>query len=403
MAQGLRDGPVLVGGWLLGFGSPLWPFPYNGGSSRFLEQFGTFQFVTKEFASTLQTGKRKLIPSVSNLGRMWRLLSPFAVRRLKEDFLKDLPPKYRDVHWVPLTSPHASIYRRVEEAMQDTLKRELDKEDPNMGVISMALWWGRYAASCPTEEGAPHYAGAFGSRINVDEATPQEIKAVVDQLKLQRAVLPKNVGFNKVDKAMTNPRHLCQRGESHRLHLVARRAGRGARKRIGYTGMDGVPTQAQRRRPELEALATPSRWQARARWGVTINGANRHHPEHRMGQPRCKPKTAVTGWADQARPRPPFSRSTRWKNRCGNCSTRRRRPNAPSSTGGVVQVRRGGEAVARMQVAKAVIEIERKPSATSAISSQLPASNVEHPTSTIQHQLPATSIQLRESAQPNSR
>ncbi len=42
-------------GWLLGFGAPLWPFPYEGGSSRFLEQFGTYQFVTKEFAHTLQT------------------------------------------------------------------------------------------------------------------------------------------------------------------------------------------------------------------------------------------------------------------------------------------------------------------------------------------------------------
>ena len=122
-------------GWLLDFGLPLWPFPYSGGSARFLEQFGTFEFITKEFAHTLQTGKRKLIPSVSNLGRMWRLLSPFAVRRLKVDFLKDLPPKHVEIHWAPMTSDHARIYSRVEEAMQDTLSRELQKENARLKKV----------------------------------------------------------------------------------------------------------------------------------------------------------------------------------------------------------------------------------------------------------------------------
>jgi hypothetical protein len=34
-------------GWLLGFGSPLWPFPYRGGSARFLQQFGTYQYAPR--------------------------------------------------------------------------------------------------------------------------------------------------------------------------------------------------------------------------------------------------------------------------------------------------------------------------------------------------------------------
>ena len=88
-------------GWLLGFGSPLWPFPYRGGSARFLQQFGTYRFVTKEYADTLEVGRRKLIPSVSNLNRLWKLLSPVSIRRLKEDFLTDLPRKHRHVHWLP--------------------------------------------------------------------------------------------------------------------------------------------------------------------------------------------------------------------------------------------------------------------------------------------------------------
>ncbi len=269
-------------GWLLGFGSPLWPFPYNGGSGRFLEQFGTYQFITKEFAASLQTGKRKLIPSVSNLGRMWRLLSPFTVRRLKEDFLTDLPPKHVEVHWVELESDHAAIYRRVEEAMQDTLKRELDKTEPNMGVISMALWWGRYASSCPNEEGAAHYAGAFGTRLNVDEATPAEIKAVIDQMKLLGAVLPQKVSTSKIDKAMDLIWDIQAKGEKvivftslRGLYAVMERELK--RTGIPYIGMDGVTTQKRNgvaRQFEQSTKTVLLAGTGTLNRGVTINGAN---------------------------------------------------------------------------------------------------------------------------------
>jgi predicted RNA methylase/superfamily II DNA or RNA helicase len=269
-------------GWLLDFGSPLWPFPYSGGSARFLEQFGTFEFITKEFAHTLQSGKRKLIPSVSNLGRMWRLLSPFAVRRLKADFLKDLPPKHVEVHWAEMTPDHARIYRRVEESMQDVLNRELQKENPSMGVISMALWWGRYASSCPTAEGAPHYAGAFGSRLNVDDATPTEIKAVIDQMRLQQAVLKQDAPFNKVTEAMKLIRQIRDAGEKALVFTSLRglyRAMEQAMKRegIGYTGMDGVATKKRNgvaREFEQSSDVVLVAGTGTLNRGVTINGAN---------------------------------------------------------------------------------------------------------------------------------
>ena len=269
-------------GWLLGFGSPSWPFPYRGGSARFLQQFGSFEFVTKEFAHTLQTGKRKLIPSVSNLGRMWRFLSPFAVRRLKADFLKDLPPKHVEVHWVEMTPDHARIYRQVEGAMQDTLKRELQKENPSMGVISMALWWGRYASNCPTAEGAAHYAGAYGMRIKMDEATPLEIKAVVDQMRLQGAVLRQNTAFNKVAETMTLIRQIHAAGEKALLFTSLRGLYRVMeqelkREGIGCTGMDGVSTRKRNgvaREFEANGHTVLLAGTGTLNRGVTINGAN---------------------------------------------------------------------------------------------------------------------------------
>ena len=149
-------------GWLLGFGSPLWPFPYQRGSARFLHQFGTFQFVTREFEDTLTTGKRKLIPAVSNLTRLWRLLSPTSIRRLKTDFLPDLPAKHRHIHHVPMDRLHAAVYFEVADTAKSVLDRELRKDDPNMGAISKALWWMRYAASVPSKEGLPYFDNALG-------------------------------------------------------------------------------------------------------------------------------------------------------------------------------------------------------------------------------------------------
>ncbi|MEI2655526.1 MAG: SNF2-related protein [Microthrixaceae bacterium] len=190
--------------------------PVSAGSGRFLHQFGTFQFVTKEFEDTLTTGKRRLIPAVSNLTRLWRLLSPTSIRRLKADFLPDLPAKNRHIHHVPMDAMHAAVYSEVAGAAKDILDRELRKDDPNMGAISKALWWMRYAASVPSKEGLPYFENALG-----------EIGTAV--------AMTMGTSYPKVRKIVD----LCQAAkaqgrEDHRLHVLEslpRRAGQGAERR----------------------------------------------------------------------------------------------------------------------------------------------------------------------------
>ena len=171
-------------GWLAGFGSPLWPYRYDGGSAQFLKKFGTFTYVTKQFADTLEVGRRKLIPSVSNLNFLWRLLAPISIRRLKEDFLKDLPPKNVETHFLHLEAyneQHAEIVSSVMGWVSDVCKRELRKANPNMAAISGAMWCGRYATSCPNKYGALKYARAFGHKINA-ESDDQVRKAVLAEM-----------------------------------------------------------------------------------------------------------------------------------------------------------------------------------------------------------------------------
>jgi len=242
--------------------------------------------VTKEFANSLQVGRRKLIPSVSNLNRLWKLISPLAIRREKEDFLVDLPPKHVRVHWSEPSGPHALIVSDVEAAVADVLRVELNKpqEKQNMGRISMALWWGRYAASCPTIHGCVHYAGAFGHPLNAGHATPEEVRAIQDLMRLEARVLNRldALSFNKLAKALEIIREAQGRGDKVIVFTSLRGLYRQVSEaldyhRIPWTGMDGVAT---RRRNQvvrqfessddvvlLAGTGTLNR-------GVTINGAN---------------------------------------------------------------------------------------------------------------------------------
>ena len=136
--------------WLLGFDNPLFPYAYRGGSKRFLNEFGTYEFVTRQFEDSLHEGRARLLPEVSNLNRFWRLMASFSVRRRKDDIYV-LPAKERRIHLLSLDEAHGRLYRGYAEWAQNAIAKALRESDgnPNMGVISSALWKLRYAATCP--------------------------------------------------------------------------------------------------------------------------------------------------------------------------------------------------------------------------------------------------------------
>ncbi|MCB4792188.1 MAG: N-6 DNA methylase [Elusimicrobia bacterium] len=140
-------------GWLLGFGNPLFPYNYVGGSKYFLNEFGTFEFVTKQFEDTLSEGRARLIPEVSNLNRFWRIIASFAVRRLKDEMI-ELPKKNKNILLLPMHQEHADVYNQFQEWATKTIKKAMNMAERNggevnMGVISSALWKLRFAATVP--------------------------------------------------------------------------------------------------------------------------------------------------------------------------------------------------------------------------------------------------------------
>jgi superfamily II DNA or RNA helicase len=136
--------------WLLGFDNPLFPYAYRGGTKRFLSEFSTIQFVSRQFEDTLHEGRGKVLPEVSNLNRFWRLMASFSVRRRKDD-IYELPPKERRIILLNLDRGHQSLYAGYAEWAQNAIAKALRESDgnPNMGIISGALWKLRYAATCP--------------------------------------------------------------------------------------------------------------------------------------------------------------------------------------------------------------------------------------------------------------
>ncbi|HPS76776.1 MAG TPA: SNF2-related protein, partial [Thermoanaerobaculaceae bacterium] len=136
--------------WLLGFDTPLFPYAYRGGSKRFLDELGTYEFVTRQFEESLHEGRAKLLPEVSNLNRFWRLMAAFTVRRKKDDVFT-LPEKRRQVIVLGLDREHSALYSDYAEWAKREIQQAMRQNEgnPNMGVISNALWKLRYAATCP--------------------------------------------------------------------------------------------------------------------------------------------------------------------------------------------------------------------------------------------------------------
>jgi superfamily II DNA or RNA helicase len=168
--------------WLLGFDNPLFPYAYRGGTKRFLSEFSTIQFVSRQFEDTLHEGRGKVLPEVSNLNRFWRLMASFSVRRRKDD-IYELPPKERRILLLDLDHAHRSLYAGYAEWAQNAIAKALREGDgnPNMGIISGALWKLRYAATCPVARDYLDRGALDASTWNKLEKIRELVRAAADR------------------------------------------------------------------------------------------------------------------------------------------------------------------------------------------------------------------------------
>jgi superfamily II DNA/RNA helicase len=181
-----------------------------------------------------------------------------------------------------MNSDQAAIYEAVSTAAESLINRELTRENPDIGVISAALWWTRFAATVPNADGAIHYARACGIDIedtnDLDAGQRAEVIA-----ELQKDDMLVAGSWAKLDKAMELIRAFAQQGDKvivfTGLKAMYKAVLAACKERgIGVTGLDGTTTQARNgvcrmfeADPAKTVLLAGTGMLNR---GVTVNGAN---------------------------------------------------------------------------------------------------------------------------------
>lgn len=77
----LKDAYWLLA-WSLGYNSQRFPFEYKGGYDKFVKDFCVMEYTLDDDGSKMSS---KLLPEVTNLSVLWRLLTSSVIRRRKED------------------------------------------------------------------------------------------------------------------------------------------------------------------------------------------------------------------------------------------------------------------------------------------------------------------------------
>lgn len=182
--------------WCFGGGSPVFPYPWRGGSRQFINQFATYEYVTDEYSDTIQ-GKKKMVPKIKNLPEFWELLGPKAIRRLVDDpevkVSIQLPKKTVKVVSIEMDDQQKAIYDYWFNNFLEWYRSQLEREeqDENYTIKNAAilgqLWKLRQAATCPHVVSGlpevPYYKRLHTNKtkalLKILEQIPETEKAVI--------------------------------------------------------------------------------------------------------------------------------------------------------------------------------------------------------------------------------
>ena len=140
--------------WTLGNGSPRFPYQYKGGTEKFLDDFGVYEYVAEEFRKSLSKGRKKLLPEIGNLHLLWKLFAPSIIRRTKDETGETLVDK--NVHRIKVnfTVNQKNAYDWWIHNFTDWFKasHHTDMDDDQVALREMILgllWKLRLVATTP--------------------------------------------------------------------------------------------------------------------------------------------------------------------------------------------------------------------------------------------------------------
>lgn len=96
--------------WCYGEGSAVFPYRFEGGLDKFLEDFCVYEQEKKKYNKGNTSGKR-FLPEITNISMLWRLLSPAILRRTKPEAygmeFVDMSTRYVDL---PMSQEQRAVY-----------------------------------------------------------------------------------------------------------------------------------------------------------------------------------------------------------------------------------------------------------------------------------------------------
>ncbi|MCG3144179.1 MAG: hypothetical protein HONDAALG_01572 [Gammaproteobacteria bacterium] len=93
--------------WGLGNNTPRFPFDYTNGKTKFTQDFAVIEATYKDGKKT----REKVLPEVTNLAILWRLLASSIIRRRKEETGEDLVPRIFHEIRVPFGTQQRDQYK----------------------------------------------------------------------------------------------------------------------------------------------------------------------------------------------------------------------------------------------------------------------------------------------------
>lgn len=203
--------------WCLGNNSRLFPYGYND-KGQFEDDFAVIEW---KMDSRGRKQARKVLPEVTNLSRLWRMLSSSTIRRRKEETGE--PIVERTFH--PITVPLGKLQQQVSQKWLNSFHILFEEKYPDSKVVKanmhqmMAPMLGLqqkldYAATIP--EADPDYEWT-----NVDPSnwTPANLKVLELCMALAKEGRKVLVGSNLVATSRFLADNLCEKGVKA-LHVL---------------------------------------------------------------------------------------------------------------------------------------------------------------------------------------
>lgn len=101
--------------------------------NNLMELWSIFDFIMPGYLSTEVKFKERFISSKSNMEDLKLLISPFILRRMKKDVLKELPKKIEKKFFVEMTTAQSKVYKSYIKEVRDKIK---DGDNSNITLFS---------------------------------------------------------------------------------------------------------------------------------------------------------------------------------------------------------------------------------------------------------------------------